>query len=70
MPDAMKPAVPTASRAELTPKKVAFKITLSYAVFAALWIIFSDQAMGWLVRDPAELVRFSSPRPPCCASNA
>ena len=55
----MTPAGPLPTRAELTPHQVTLKITLSYAAFAALWIIFSDQAMGWLVRDPAELVRFS-----------
>jgi PAS domain S-box-containing protein len=59
MPDAMKPAESSPSRFELTPKQVALKIALSYAVFAALWIIFSDQLLGWLVRDPAQLVRFS-----------
>ncbi|MDO9143723.1 PAS domain S-box protein [Rhodoferax sp.] len=55
----MKPAESPQSRFALTPKHVALKIALGYAAFAALWIIFSDQLLGWLVRDPAELVKFS-----------
>jgi len=34
-------------------------VTLSYAVFAALWIYFSDALLGQLVRDPAQLVALS-----------
>ncbi|WP_304730991.1 PAS domain S-box protein [Rhodoferax sp.] len=60
MPDAMNLSVPPQSRSELTPNQVALKITLSYASFAVLWIVFSDQVLGWLVRDPADLVRFST----------
>ncbi len=60
----MTPSVPPRSasqaRVELTPNQVALKITLSYAAFAVLWIVFSDQFLGWLVQDPAELVRFST----------
>jgi PAS domain S-box-containing protein len=56
----MKPAVPPPTRIELTPNQVALRITLSYAVFAALWIVFSDQVLGWLFRDPVDIVRFST----------
>ncbi|MCM2296086.1 PAS domain S-box protein [Rhodoferax sp.] len=45
---------------QLTPKQVAQKIALSYATFAALWIVFSDHVLGWLVTDPADIVRFST----------
>ncbi|HRN52120.1 MAG TPA: hypothetical protein PK788_01360, partial [Gemmatimonadaceae bacterium] len=34
-------------------------VTLWYAVFAALWIYFSDALLGQLVRDPARLVALS-----------
>jgi len=60
----MNPAMPQKSASpagiEMTPDRVAFKIALSYAVFAAVWIIFSDQVLGWVVRDPDDLVRFST----------
>jgi len=52
--------MPPQARVAHTPHKAALKIALSYAVFAVLWIVFSDQALGWLVRDPADLVRFST----------
>ncbi len=51
--------MPPQARVKHTPNQVALKIALSYAVFAALWIVFSDQVLGWLVKDPTELVRFS-----------
>ncbi len=34
-------------------------VTLSYAIFASLWILFSDALLGLLVRDPEQLVRIS-----------
>jgi two-component system, cell cycle sensor histidine kinase and response regulator CckA len=34
-------------------------VTLSYAIFASLWIFFSDALLGLLVRDPQQLVRLS-----------
>jgi PAS domain S-box-containing protein len=37
----------------------ALWIALGYAVFATLWIFFSDSALALLVDDPAELVRWS-----------
>lgn len=37
----------------------ALRLTLTYALFAALWILFSDQALGVLFADPATIVRVS-----------
>jgi PAS domain S-box-containing protein len=37
----------------------AFHIVLAYAVFAGLWILLSDRAMGLLFSDPAALVQAS-----------
>lgn len=34
-------------------------VTFTYAVFASLWIYFSDALLGQLVRDPEQLLRFS-----------
>lgn len=34
-------------------------VTLSYAVFAALWILFSDALLGLVVRDSEQLMRIS-----------
>ncbi len=39
---------------------VALKIVLAYAVFAGLWILLSDKALGWLVTDPVQLVLAST----------
>jgi len=41
------------------PQYGAFKIVLSYATFAALWILLSDRVLGLLVRDPELIVRTS-----------
>ncbi len=60
MPDDMTPALPPQVRVELTPGQVARKIALGYAAFAALWIVFSDQVLGWLVKDPSDLVTLST----------
>lgn len=35
-------------------------LVAAYAAFAALWILLSDRVMGWLVRDPDELVLAST----------
>ncbi len=40
-------------------RRPLWAVTLSYAVFASLWIFFSDALLGLLVRDAAQLVRFS-----------
>jgi two-component system, cell cycle sensor histidine kinase and response regulator CckA len=40
-------------------RRPLWAVTLSYAVFASLWIFFSDALLGLLVRDPQQLVRFS-----------
>ena len=37
----------------------ALRVALVYAVFAALWILLSDRAMGLVWRDPETLVQAS-----------
>ncbi|MDZ4252425.1 MAG: PAS domain-containing protein [Sulfuritalea sp.] len=39
---------------------VALKVVLVYAVFAGLWILLSDKALGWLFSDPTQLVLAST----------
>jgi len=36
------------------------RIVLGYALFAGLWILLSDRAIGWLFQDPRQLVLASS----------
>jgi PAS domain S-box-containing protein len=36
------------------------RIVLGYALFAGLWILLSDRAIGWLFQDPQKLVLASS----------
>lgn len=50
----VKPSV-TATEIQATGA-IALRIVLAYAVFAGLWILVSDEALGWLLRDPARLV--------------
>lgn len=50
----VKPSV-TATEIQETGA-IALRIVLAYAVFAGLWILVSDEALGWLLRDPARLV--------------
>lgn len=40
--------------------KNAFIIALLYAVFSALWILFSDMALLWLVQDPQRLTEWQT----------
>ena len=44
-----------ASAAARAPVDV-LRVVLAYAVFASLWILFSDTLVGWLVSDPARIV--------------
>ncbi len=44
---------------ELTQHRSAFRVVLGYGVFAALWILLSDQAVGLLFSDPAQITRAS-----------
>lgn len=37
----------------------AVRLTLTYALFAALWILFSDNALQFMLTDPATIVRVS-----------
>lgn len=41
------------------PKHSVLRIVMIYAVFAALWILFSDSAVEIMFKDPAQLVRAS-----------
>jgi PAS domain S-box-containing protein len=41
------------------PSQGALRVALVYAVFAGLWILLSDRAMGLLFRDPESLVQAS-----------
>jgi len=43
-----------ASAAARAPVDV-LRVVLAYAVFASLWILFSDTLVGWLVSDPARI---------------
>lgn len=36
------------------------RVVLAYAVFAGLWILLSDTVVGWLFRDPAQIVQAST----------
>ena len=36
------------------------RITLIYLVFAALWILFSDQLLAWLVKEPQNYIRMQT----------
>ncbi len=44
---------------EVKPRRGALRIVIAYAVFAGLWIGFSDLALEWLFTEPAHLVRAS-----------
>ncbi len=47
------------ARRTLRLRARALTITLIYAAFASLWILFSDAALAAVVRDPARLVQLS-----------
>src|SRR5512145_157133 len=38
-----------------TAKGAILKPVLAYAAFASLWILFSDQVVAWLFRDPDQI---------------
>jgi len=42
--------------APMHPTVAILKVVFAYALFSALWIGFSDQAVGWLFKDSAALV--------------
>jgi PAS domain S-box-containing protein len=50
-------SMPDTNRSALT--RGALRVALAYAVFAGLWILLSDRAMGLLFRDPETLVTAS-----------
>jgi signal transduction histidine kinase len=45
------------SKIQHLQKKTAFKVVLVYAVFATLWIYFSDLKLAMLIKDPEVLTR-------------
>src|SRR5574343_64255 len=57
--DDLKPdRLPTPTH-ESHPARAVLRIVLIYAIFAALWILFSDTAVEIMFSDPAKLVRAS-----------
>lgn len=44
---------------EITQHRSAFRVVLGYGVFSALWILFSDHAVGLLFSDPVQITRAS-----------
>ncbi|MFZ0826074.1 MAG: PAS domain S-box protein [Verrucomicrobiia bacterium] len=42
-----------------SPARGALKIVLSYILFATLWILFSDQLLAAVIKDPAALMKWS-----------
>ncbi|QLH52263.1 MAG: PAS domain S-box protein [Candidatus Accumulibacter cognatus] len=52
------PAVP-AENGNLINRQGALRIALIYAVFAALWILLSDQAVGLIFKDPVTMTQAS-----------
>lgn len=44
-------------RSEIMPR--ALGITIGYAIFAAAWILLSDHALGWVVREAESMVHYS-----------
>jgi diguanylate cyclase (GGDEF)-like protein/PAS domain S-box-containing protein len=47
------------STQSITSAGAALRIVLVYAVFASLWILLSDKAVGWLFADPDTMTRAS-----------
>ncbi len=47
------------TKALKNPAAGVFAVVLAYALFAGLWILLSDQALGLLFRDPEAMVRAS-----------
>jgi succinate dehydrogenase/fumarate reductase cytochrome b subunit len=39
---------------------LALQVVLVYALFAGLWILFTDTGLGWLFKDPDQLVLAST----------
>ena len=58
----MNPGAPRAAAAQgaMPSASDALRVALGYAVFASLWILFSDQAVAWLFKDPANIVVVST----------
>ena len=55
----MNPIAPSTSQQDAASRG-ALKVVLKYALFATLWILFSDALVGRISRDPARIVALSS----------
>jgi len=58
MTDSIPAGLPAAVHGR-SPANV-LRIVLAYAVFAGLWILVSDKAVGWLFSDPARIILAST----------
>ena len=58
----MRPAATKPQGADSTMQAGAgaLKLVLAYALVASLWILLSDEAVGWLFSDPVNIVRAST----------
>ena len=57
-PDSRPPEAPFES--EQPVRSAAAGLALTYAAFASLWILFSDQAVAWLVSEPDKILFLST----------
>jgi len=48
-----------AVRIQASSRSEIIRIVAVYSLFGALWIYLSDTFLGWLLRDPALITRFS-----------
>lgn len=47
------------SLVQLNPPMQALRVALFYVLVAGCWILFSDEALKWLISDPEERTRLS-----------
>ncbi|MEF8713471.1 MAG: PAS domain-containing protein [Accumulibacter sp.] len=55
----MQPPAVSAENGGFTHRQGALRVALIYAVFAALWILLSDQAVGLIFQDPVAMTQAS-----------
>lgn len=55
----MQPPAVSAENGGFTHRQGALRVALIYAVFAALWILLSDQAVGLIFQDPVTMMQAS-----------
>ncbi|MBL0124407.1 MAG: hypothetical protein IPP88_17325 [Betaproteobacteria bacterium] len=53
-------APPPTTEHEMLANSATLRLVLLYALFAGLWIMFSDNFVGWLFRDPVDIVMAST----------